>query len=38
VSVVISTSTSGRALQSSSWLAVTDAIFITELPTRSEQL
>jgi hypothetical protein len=29
---VISTSTNGRALQSRTWRATTDAIFINELP------
>jgi hypothetical protein len=31
---VISTSTNGRALQSSSWRATTDAILIDDLPIR----
>jgi hypothetical protein len=38
VSVVISTSTNGRALQSNSWRATTDAILISELPLRDNAL
>jgi hypothetical protein len=34
--VVISTSTNGRALQSSSWRATTDAILINDVPVRDD--
>jgi len=33
---VISTSTNGRALQSSSWRATTDATLINEIPLRDD--